>query len=89
MASNGHMNEPKTGTCRMCRRARSTQYLKKVGEVAHGFATGYIWECIDSIENCDIAIHRKLNSNKTSYVELNKIEIAQDEGRYEKYIFRN
>lgn len=60
MASNGLLKRAKTGKCRMCYRVRSTdKYLKAVGEVHHGSATGHIWECKDEKE-CEEAANKKI-----------------------------
>lgn len=43
MASNGLDSTAKSGKCRICQRVRNTsKYLKAVGEVRHGYATGHI-----------------------------------------------
>jgi hypothetical protein len=63
MASNGLLNRAKNGKCRNCKRVRNTaKYLNDVGEVRHGFAVGYIWECIDKDE-CNKSI---LTTTKTT-----------------------
>ena len=60
MASNGLLNKAKRGKCRICNRVRSTaKYLKAVGEVRHGYATGQIWECKD-FEDCEEVAMKKI-----------------------------
>ena len=85
MASNGLLNKAKNGTCRICQRSRSTnKYLKAVGEVHHGFATGHIWECVDT-EECDKSAAEKLINNKVSHVIHAAIKEGLKRGRYTKY----
>jgi hypothetical protein len=84
MASNGLNKKAKTGTCRVCQRARNTdKYLKAVGEIHHGFATGHIWECRDA-EECDKTAKEKLNS-PMSIVVRERIKNALAKGRFTKY----
>jgi hypothetical protein len=84
MASNGLDKRAKNGTCRICQRVRNTEkYLKAVGEVRHGFATGHIWECRDA-EECDKTAKEKLNS-PMSIVVHERIKSALAKGRFTKY----
>ena len=84
MASNGLLNRAKTGTCRICQRARnSNKYLKVVGEVRHGFATGYIWECIDEVD-CNKVALQKISSN---HLKKHVIENALQKGRFKEYTY--
>ena len=86
MASNGLMKTAITGTCRICLRARnSNKYLKIVGEVSHGFATGHIWECFDIVD-CDRVAMKKLNE---SHPKKHIIEAALERGRFEEYTYFN
>lgn len=86
MASNGFFKIAKNGKCRMCQRVRSTdKYLKRVGEVAHGFATGYIWECTD-ISDCEKVIESKLKDN---HIHSKIIIVEIEVGRYSEYVHRN
>jgi len=85
MASNGIIHPAKTGKCRMCQRVRKPDtQLKRVGEVRHGMATGYVWECIDE-EDCDRAMKNKLNNPKTPRSIQQRIARAIDDGRYRVY----
>ena len=82
MASNGLLNRAKKGTCRICQRSRSTfDKVKEVGEVRHGFAVGYIWECIDTTD-CDKAAKERLQDMKLNSGERvsNTSERAQSWG---------
>lgn len=84
MASDGLTNKAKRGTCRICQRSRSTKnQVKAVGEVHHGYATGHIWECIDTAE-CDKVATEKINSNINGAIAA-KIEKALTVGRYIDY----
>lgn len=86
MASNGLINRAKTGTCRMCLRRRNVdKYLKTVGEVRRGYATGHIWECVD-VQDCQGVALEKLRGNSISIVQRGKIQSAQNSGRLEHYI---
>jgi hypothetical protein len=86
MASDGLSNKAKNGTCRMCLRVRNTdRYLKPVGEVRHGFACGYIWECVDDLE-CDKVCDEKIKSNRIDGVKRERIAFALKQGRFNKYI---
>lgn len=94
MASNGLLRKAKKGRCRMCQRVRSTEtQVKAVGEIAHGFATGHIWECIDEKE-CEEAMTRKISefdpetAGPTACRDYNKIiNSAIPRGRLEKYTY--
>jgi len=89
MASDGFAKRAKKGTCRICQRARKTDIqVKAVGEVNHGFACGYIWECIDT-EDCDKIAKEKLSNPNTGYVTYKRIENALNEGRYKQYRYRS
>ena len=86
MASDGLLNRAKNGTCRICLRSRKTDtYVKAVGEVRHGFATGHIWECID-IADCDKAANERLQNWRLSGNVRAKIEIGLQRGRFTEYI---
>ena len=53
-------------------RHNTENQLKSVGEVRHGYATGHIWECINT-EGCDKAARERLisgNPDKISYIRL-------------------
>jgi hypothetical protein len=83
MASNGLLNRAKNGKCRICRRSRCTEkYVKAVGEVHHGYATGHIWECIDADECEKVAIKRAASHRPDSRL----IQIALERGRLKEYI---
>jgi hypothetical protein len=85
MASDGLQKKAKKGTCRICQRIRNTtNQVKAVGEVRHGYATGHIWECIDII-GCNKVASEKLNKN-ISGVTKSKIETALKSGRYTGYV---
>lgn len=85
MASNGLEQRAKAGVCRICQRRRSTEkHVKEVGEVRHGFATGYIWECIDAVD-CEQAAKKKLKNKFISGRKRNKITTALEEGRFKEY----
>lgn len=85
MASNGLIKRAAKGTCRMCLRARCTSSkVKAVGQVAHGFATGYVWECID-IDECDSFAQRKLENPMLDARTRRLMEQAEQIGRYETY----
>ncbi len=65
MASNGIMNYAKGGKCRICLRVRNTDtQVKPVGEVRHGYATGYVWERIDRADCISAATMRVINKHK-------------------------
>lgn len=72
MASNGLLKMAKTAKCRICQRVRKTEYLKTVGIISHGYATGYHWVCSNSIECKEIA-NKKLNN--PNILERTKREI--------------
>jgi hypothetical protein len=82
MASNGLTSRAGKGKCRICHRVRNTQTgVKAVGEVHHGFATGYIWECIN-IEECEnVAIERASSCRPDS----DHIAMELRRGRLKKY----
>ena len=82
MASNGLLNRAKKGTCRMCLRVRCTdKHVKTVGEVRHGYATGYIWQCKD-VDDCEKTINRKLSEHQPSSSPHEKIKHAISLGRW-------
>ncbi len=82
MASNGLLNRAKKGVCRMCLRVRCTEkHVKPVGEVHHGFATGYIWQCIDA-GDCEKTIAIKLKANQPNTTVHEKIKHAVNAGRW-------
>lgn len=86
MASNGLDNFAKSGKCRICQRVRNTEkYLKPVGEVRHGYATGHIWEC-ENAEECQREAERKLNDSNISYLHKDRIKSALKQGRFTKYV---
>lgn len=85
MSSNGLINKAKSGKCRICQRVRRTQFLKAVGEVHHGFATGYIWECANA-ENCDMDAKAKIEFN---HKHKPIIEQALKQGRFKEYSIIN
>ena len=86
MASDGISHKAKNGKCRICHRYRNTgKHLKAVGEVHHGYATGHIWECIDT-SDCDKVANEKLQSNISGVVKAN-IQTALKVGRFKKYTF--
>jgi len=72
----------KRGKCRICQRVRNTKYLKIVGEIRHGYATGHIWECEDVAECRKVAKERIANNHKDKGV----IEIALKKGRFKDYV---
>jgi len=86
MASNGLEQFAKYGKCRICQRTRKTdKYVKAVGEVRHGYATGHIWECID-IEECEKVAKERMSDSNRLDCELirNQLKI----GRYKEYVLR-
>lgn len=85
MASDGLSKRAKKGTCRICQRSRNTDnQVKAVGEVRHGFATGHVWECIDT-EECDkAAINRLENPMINGRVKAN-IAYGLESGRFSYY----
>lgn len=86
MASNGLESTAKSGKCRICQRVRNTaKYLKAVGEVRHGYATGHIWECKDK-EDCQVVAERKLYDSKVPDWNKDRIRAALKIGRYKEYI---
>lgn len=88
MASDGISRRATRGVCRMCLRTRKTDtHLKTVGEVHHGFATGYIWECIDAGECERVAKSKMENPAKTGPVNMAKLETASKVGRLVVYQF--
>ena len=67
----------------MCFRSRNTEkYLKSVGEVRHGCATGHIWECRD-IKDCENVIEIKLSDRFNN--KKNLIRVALQRGRFTDY----
>jgi len=86
MASNGLLNKAKNGKCRICWRTRSTDvYVHAVGEVSHGFATGHVWECVDSLECREEALRRI----KQGHISSRFIEIALEQGNTKEYFYKN
>lgn len=86
MASNGLEDMAKHGKCRICQRVRNVKkYLKAVGEVRHGYATGHIWECEDE-EECQREVERKLKDDKVKSLEKERIQSALKFGRFIKYV---
>ncbi len=85
MASNGLLNKAKKGKCRLCKRVRCTdKHVKPVGEVRHGFATGYVWECKD-IEDCERVVNEKLKTFQPGTAKYQEIEKAVLLGRYKDF----
>lgn len=85
MASDGLSKRAKSGTCRICQRSRKTDvYVKAVGEVRHGFATGHIWECID-INECNKTAKERLQNNKLNGLVRANIENGLRRGRFTEY----
>jgi hypothetical protein len=86
MASDGLLNYAKNGKCHICQRLRKTDtQVKVVGEVRHGFATGHIWECVDT-EECDkVAQERIIAGHSKSEF----IKIALKRGRIKAYVWRS
>jgi len=83
MASNGLDETAKNGKCRICRRTRKVwKYVKPVGEVRHGYATGHIWECIDTKE-CDAVAKARMLDKTNGDWQLIEIELKR--GRFKKY----
>lgn len=87
MASNGLNKQAKKGTCRICQRVRKAEFLKKVGEVSHGFAVGYIWECED-IDQCKLTANNKLKQ-PLNHVKRARIENALKAGNFTVYKYCN
>ena len=86
MASDGLSKRAKKGICRICQRSRDTyKYVKAVGEVRHGFATGHIWECIDTTD-CDKAANERLQSCRLNGNVRGKIKIGLKRGRFTEYM---
>lgn len=85
MASDGLNKRAKKGKCRICQRQRLTdQYVKPVGEVHHGFATGHIWECIDVVD-CHTYAQNKYLNNQTNCVDKARIKLAIEQGNFRTY----
>lgn len=85
MASDGLNKKAIKGKCRICQRVRCTsEHVKAVGEVRHGYATGHIWECTDT-RSCEVIANQKLEALKTNGVVKSRIEIALKEGNYKTY----
>lgn len=85
MASDGISKRAQKGKCRICQRVRCTAgQVKAVGEIHHGFATGYIWECID-IADCDKIVKNKLGDLQINGVVRVRIEEAVKKGRLIDY----
>lgn len=85
MASDGLMNYAKTGKCHICQRVRKTdKQVKAVSEVRHGYATGHIWECIDT-EECDKVAQERIS---TCHSKAEIIKIAVSRGRIKEYGWR-
>lgn len=69
----------------MCQRVRKVEYLKKVGEVRHGFAQGFIWECENEV-SCEIAMAEFLDHpSPKALLKKGKILHAQISGRWKEY----
>lgn len=83
MASNGLMDYAKTGKCHICQRVRKTdEQVKPVGEVRRGFATGHVWECIDT-EDCDRVAKERIAANRP---DSRLIEISMERGRFKQWV---
>lgn len=86
MASDGLHKKASSGVCRMCQRRRCTEkHVKAVGEVLHGFATGHIWECVDT-NNCDENIALRLANSEFDYVKKEAIKQAVLRGRFTTWV---
>lgn len=86
MSSNGLLNYAKRGKCRICQRVRKTDLqVKPVGEVRRGYATGHIWECIDTDE-CDNLAKERMNDESRKDRDIIKIEFGH--GRFEGWVVR-
>jgi predicted methyltransferase MtxX (methanogen marker protein 4) len=86
MASNVLYNKAKKGTCRICQRSRNTgNQVKAVGEVRHGFATGHIWECVDT-QDCDKSAIERLQNWRLNEKVRGKIEAGLKRGRFTEYL---
>lgn len=73
MASNGFLSRAKKGRCQICQRVRDTnKYMKIVGSVSHGYATGYHWACLDK-DDCKRVANEKLNNDKTPLLVKERI----------------
>ena len=57
------------------------KHVKPVGETRKGFATGYIWECID-VADCEIAIVKKLKAHQEGTLIHEKIKASISIGRW-------
>ncbi len=65
----------------MCLRVRCTdKHVKPVGEVHHGFATGYVWQCRDIVD-CHGSLTHKLASYDPSTTIHKQISCAVKVGR--------
>lgn len=85
MASNGLEKIATKGKCRICQRVRNVnKYLRIVGEVRHGFATGRIWECVN-IEDCFCVAEKKLITPSVNHSTKEKIKVALEQGRFNEY----
>lgn len=85
MASNGLIITAKTGRCHICQRVRkTTKYVKAVGEVRHGYATGHVWECIDQ-ESCIAHAHKELEREDINPVKRARIKTGLSEGHYDHW----
>lgn len=89
MASNGLEIIAKKGKCRICQRVRCVnKYLKAVGEVRHGFATGRIWECVNT-DDCLCAAEKKLINPSVNHSTKIKIKAAIMQGHFNEYKIYN
>lgn len=83
MASNGLLQYAKTGRCRICRRVRKTdQQVKPVGEVRRGYATGHVWECIDT-EECNRVANERIKMDRP---DSKLIEMEMKLGRFKEWV---
>ena len=85
MASNGFMKRAKKGKCHICFRVRKVdEQVFPVGEVNHGYAVGYIWECKDH-DDCDRAAKEKLERLNPDSLAYMQVKIGVETGRYTTY----
>lgn len=89
MASDGLSKRATTGKCHICQRRRCTvKYVKAVGERNHGYAVGYIWECIDH-EECVKYAQDQLTKLSPDSGKYNAIRIGLDAGKMHEYSYFN
>lgn len=89
MSSNGFIKDAKRGKCHMCLRTRNViPHLKKVAEVNHGFAQGYIWECKDADE-CDSVLDKKIKEHPHDTAIGDQLRFNREHGRIKEYQYRS